>query len=118
MYIYQHINLPSSIIEQSLMNTYYVSDIVIVSNLIWHHLSKNTGVGCHFFLQGIFLTQGSNLHVLRLLCWQMDSLPLSHLGRQHRAEVCAYRLLRGSQVSELPEGVRSVWGPEALSSAA
>ena len=22
---------------------------------------KNTGVGCHFLLQGIFLTQGSNL---------------------------------------------------------
>ena len=25
---------------------------------------KSTGVGCHFFLQGIFLTQGSNLHLL------------------------------------------------------
>ena len=34
MYIYQHINLSSSFIEQSLMNTYYVSDIVIGSNLI------------------------------------------------------------------------------------
>ena len=28
---------------------------------------KNTGVGCHFLLQGIFLTQGSNLHLLCLL---------------------------------------------------
>ena len=35
---------------------------------------KNTGVGCHFLLQGIFLTQGSNLH---LLSWQADSFPLS-----------------------------------------
>ena len=25
---------------------------------------KNTGVGCHFLLQGIFLTQGSNLYLL------------------------------------------------------
>ena len=29
--------------------------------------SKNTGVGCHFFLQGIFPTQGSNLSLLHLL---------------------------------------------------
>ena len=26
----------------------------------WDSLDKNTGVGCHFFLQGIFLTQRSN----------------------------------------------------------
>ena len=31
----------------------------------------------HFFLEGIFLTQGLNLC---LLYWQADSLPLSHLG--------------------------------------
>ena len=30
-------------------------------------------------LQGLFLTQGSNLH-LHLLHWQVGSLPLSHLG--------------------------------------
>ena len=34
-------------------------------------------MGCHFTLQGIFPTQGSNLHLLH---WQADSLPLSHLG--------------------------------------
>ena len=28
--------------------------------------SKNTGVGCHALLQGIFLTQGSNPHLLSL----------------------------------------------------
>ena len=43
----------------------------------WNFPSKNTGVGYHFLLQGIFLTQGSNP---RLLHWQADSLPLSHLG--------------------------------------
>ena len=41
--------------------------------------SKNTGVGYHFLLKGIFLTQGSNLHLLCLLHGQADSLPLSHL---------------------------------------
>ena len=32
-------------------------------------------VGCHFLLQGIFLTQGLNP---RLLHWQAGCLPLSH----------------------------------------
>ena len=30
----------------------------------WESLGKNTGVGCHFLLQGIFLIQGSNLHLI------------------------------------------------------
>ena len=30
----------------------------------WDFPSKNTGVGCHFLLQGIFLTQRSNPHLL------------------------------------------------------
>ena len=30
----------------------------------WDFPGKNTGVGCHFLLQGIFLTQGSNLGLL------------------------------------------------------
>ena len=37
---------------------------------------KNTGVGCHFLLQGIFPTQRSNPHLLCLPHWQMGSLPL------------------------------------------
>ena len=39
-------------------------------------------VGCHALLQGIFLTQGSNLHLLWLLnCRQIFFfLPLSHCG--------------------------------------
>ena len=43
----------------------------------WNSPGKNTGVGCYFLLQGIFLTQGLNLHHLH---WQADSLPVSHLG--------------------------------------
>ena len=42
----------------------------------WDFPGKNTGVGCYFLLQGIFLTQGSNLHLSCLLHWQADSLPL------------------------------------------
>ena len=42
--------------------------------------SKNTGEGCHFLMQGIFLTQGLNPCLSCLLCWQADSLPLSQLG--------------------------------------
>ena len=37
--------------------------------------SKNTGVGCHALLQGIFLTQGSNSCLLHLLHWQVGSSP-------------------------------------------
>ena len=38
---------------------------------------KSPGAGCHFLLQGIFLSQGLNLGLLH---WQVDSLPLSHQG--------------------------------------
>ena len=41
---------------------------------------KNTEVSCHFLLHGILPTQGLNLYLLQLLHWQVDSLPLSHLG--------------------------------------
>ena len=40
---------------------------------------KNTGVGCHFLLQGIFLMQGLNPHHLH---WQADSLLLNHVFSQ------------------------------------
>ena len=43
----------------------------------WDSPGKNTGVGCHDLLQGIFPAQGLNQHHLH---WQVDSLPLCHLG--------------------------------------
>ena len=42
----------------------------------WNSPGKNTGVGCHFLLQGIFPTQGSNLGLVH--CRQM----LYHLSHQ------------------------------------
>ena len=44
---------------------------------LWNLQARNTGVGCHFLLQGIFSTQGSNLSLMH---WQVDSSPLCHLG--------------------------------------
>ena len=41
---------------------------------------NNTGVGCHFLLQGIFLTQGLNPCLLCLLHWQVYSSPLGPTG--------------------------------------
>ena len=43
----------------------------------WDLPGKNAGVGCHSLFQGIFLTQRLNP---LLVHWQVDSLPLSHLG--------------------------------------
>ena len=49
----------------------------------WDFSGKNTGVGCYFLLQGIFLTQGLNPCLLHLLHWQVDSLPLWHLDTRY-----------------------------------
>ena len=50
----------------------------------WDSPGKNTGVGCHCLLQGIFQTQGSNLRLLHLLHWQTDSLSLVPPGWRRR----------------------------------
>ena len=42
---------------------------------------KNTRVGFHFLLQGIFHIQRSNSCLLH---WQVDSLPLNHLGSPYQ----------------------------------
>ena len=43
---------------------------------------KNTGVGCHALLQGIFPTQGPNPHLLRLLHQQGTSLSPAPPGKR------------------------------------
>ena len=53
----------------------------------WDAPSKNTGVGCHALLQRIFLTQGSNPHLLCLLNWQVGSLPLEPTGRPRSVQI-------------------------------
>ena len=49
--------------------------------LSWDSPGKNTGAGCHALLQGLFLTQGSNLRLLHLSHWQAGSLPLVPPGK-------------------------------------
>ena len=74
--------------------------------------SKNTGVGCHFLLQGIFLTQGSNPRLLCLLHWQANFLPLRHLEME--SQIPASSPLRWdnrgmfSSLSDSPAGLSPV----------
>ena len=42
---------------------------------------RNTGVGCHAYLQGFFSTQGPNSHLFQSLHWLMGSLPLTPPGK-------------------------------------
>ena len=46
----------------------------------WNSPGKNTGVGFHSLLQGIFPTQGLNFCLFCLLHWQVGSLPLAPPG--------------------------------------
>ena len=69
-------NVSNSVISDSLQT--YLGPTRLLCP--WNSPGKNTGEGCHFLLQGIFPTQGSNLCLLHLLRWQANSLPLSHLG--------------------------------------
>ena len=60
------------------------------ASIIWHsaffmvqlshpYITIGKTIGCHFLLQGIFTTQGSNLH--RLLHWRADFLVLVPSGK-------------------------------------
>ena len=71
----------------SLSTQFWVIFFVILSCLVacsllcpWYSPGKNTGVGCHFLLQGIFLTQGLNpsiLHYRRFfIIWATREAPL------------------------------------------
>ena len=49
----------------------------------WDFPGKNSGVGCHFLLQRIFLIQELKLNLIRLLHWQADSLLVSITRLKH-----------------------------------
>ena len=55
--------------------------VALQAPVCWGFPGKNTGMRCHFLLQGIFLTQGLNPCLLNCR-WspalQADVLPLSH----------------------------------------
>ena len=48
----------------------------------WESPGKNTGVGCHALLQGIFPTQGLNPHLLPLICIEVVYSKLAFKGFQ------------------------------------
>ena len=55
-------------------------------------MGETTGLGYHFHLQGIFLTQELTPHLLRLLPWQASSLPLVPPGSPSEHSVIANTL--------------------------
>ena len=61
---------------------------------------KNTGVSCCSLFRGIFLTQGSNPHLLQLLHWQAGSLPLVPSGKPMTVEVIPNPLFQVSFTSD------------------
>ena len=103
-FVYQYwlpIDSPSTLVLQQFSNAVLTSVLSLV--LCWAQLlshvelfatrwtvahqtlsmdfpGKNTGLDCHFLLQGIFLIQGLKLCLLSVLHWQVDSLPLHFLG--------------------------------------
>ena len=99
----------------------------------WNFPGKNTQVSCHFPLQGVFPTHGLKPHLLCLLPWQVDSLPLHHPGSPlerplawwkgwlSKVEIPVPQLLelwpqmRGSiSGSKEHPGVPDIWGPWCL----
>ena len=81
----------------------------------WNFPGKNTyGIGCHFLLQGIFLTQGSKPHFFHLLHWQADSLPMGHLGSP---STLILPILRPTEEYLFVQGLRLLmkqWNPSIL----
>ena len=61
-----------------------VVHVCSIRSVMLDSLIKNTRVGCHVLLQGIFPTQGSNLCLLLLVHYQAGSLPLAPPGKPFR----------------------------------
>ena len=66
------------IVPQSRLTLCYPVDCSPPSSCPWNSPGKNTRVGCHSLLQGIFLTQGSNSGLIAL---QADSLSSEPPGK-------------------------------------
>ena len=62
----------------------------------WNSLGKNTGVGCHFILQGICPSQGSNLGLLhcRQILYHLSHQGISFKGRCIFSNRAWYSLLQ------------------------
>ena len=69
----------------------------------WNFSGKNTGVGCHFLLQGIFPPQESNPQLLHR---QANSLSLCHSGGIDHKHACISSLLSLPHPSRSSQGTR------------
>ena len=70
----------------------------------WDSPGKNTGVGCHFLLQAIFLNQGSNLGLLH--CRQI-LYQLNHQGRFKESDLkpsLSFHIYNLMTIRLLPKG--------------
>ena len=67
----------------------------------WNFPGKNTGVACHFLIQGIFLTQGPNPCLFCLLHWWADSLPLVPPGEPRCLLIVLNQVDKLTEISEL-----------------
>ena len=79
---YHNLLFSHSVVSSSFVTPW---TIVLWALLSWDFPGKNVGLGCHFLLQEIFMTQG---WILGLLHWQVDSLPLCHNGKK---STCQWR---------------------------
>ena len=61
-----HVRRESKGVVKTVSHVWFFCDPGLSIRLLcpWDFPDKNPGMGCHFFLQGIFLTQGSNPHLL------------------------------------------------------
>ena len=64
-------------------------------------------VGCHFFLQGIFLTQGWNPCLLHLLHCRWILYPLNHLGSPKRKR--GWNKGKETEITDLCKGSAQEW---------
>ena len=73
----------------------------------WNRPGKHTGVGWQLLLQGIVPIQGSNPHLLHLLYWQVDSLPL----KIHFSLIHSSKTLSPNKVTLSDPGIQPMnWG--------
>ena len=82
---------------------------------LWDFPDKNTGVGCHFLLQGIFPTQGSDLRLL-LGRWILKHWTTweALLKRLERFATCVLRISRDSRTG-IKAGPEVAWESKELS---
>ena len=62
----------------------------------WNFPGKNTGVGCHFLLQGISPDPGIEPTFLHLLHWRVDSLPLVQPGKPPNLNMVTFKIIFSS----------------------